>query len=389
MTGEEPRGKAATQEVALARLHRKLAREARAAGTAAPGTPVGDALTAPTAPIATRATPATATSSAQPAAPQARKRPANVGSTAARPRVRKDAAPLSGWRARVDAYERLIRLDKPIGWMLLLWPTLTALWMASWGRPTLADIVIFVTGTILMRSAGCALNDWADRDFDGQVKRTATRPLATGEIAPREALIVAAVLAACAFALVCFTNRTTILLSLPALAIAVAYPFVKRFFALPQAFLGIAFSFGIPMAFAAEMGRVPLIAWILLVINLFWVIAYDTEYAMVDRDDDVRAGIHTSAITFGRFDVLAVALCYAMYVAGMAWVGFERRLGVIYFIGLTGAAGLAVYHLLLIRGRDREACFRAFRHNAWFGATVFAGTVLALVVKFDAWPTLN
>ena len=295
----------------------------------------------------------------------------------------------SDWQRRLDAYERLIRLEKPIGWLLLLWPTLTALWIASWGRPTVPDIVIFVVGTVLMRSAGCALNDWADRDFDGKVKRTADRPLATGEITPREALVLAAVLAACAFALVCFTNRATILLSLPALSIAIAYPFVKRVFAVPQAFLGIAFSFGIPMAFAAETGTAPLIAWIMLGINLFWVIAYDTEYAMVDRDDDVHTGIHTSAITFGRYDVLAIAVCYAIYLGGMAWVGYERRLGPYYHGGLVAAGVLAIYHLLLIRTRDRERCFRAFRHNGWFGLVVFAGTVLALVIKYHALPTLN
>ncbi|MBS0321029.1 MAG: 4-hydroxybenzoate octaprenyltransferase [Proteobacteria bacterium] len=292
-------------------------------------------------------------------------------------------------RARLDAYERLVRLDKPVGWMLLLWPTLTALWIAAWGRPTVADIIIFVVGTILMRSAGCALNDWADRDFDGDVKRTAHRPLVTGEIAPREALYVAAALAFAAFVLVWFTNRTTILMSLPALAIAVAYPFVKRVFAIPQAFLGIAFSFGIPMAFAAEMDRVPWLAWAMLGINLFWVLAYDTEYAMVDRDDDVRTGIHTSAITFGRYDVLIVALCYAGYLAGMAWVGWLRRLGIVYFGGIAAAAALAGYHVWVIRTRERDACFWAFRNNAWLGAIVFGGTVLALVVKFGAWPSMH
>ncbi len=362
------------QAVALARLRRKLEREASKAA-AASGTGAEPAVIAASAP-ATK----TARSSATGRLEAARRKKALAAERAARPSPE--------WRKRVDAYERLVRLDKPIGWMLLLWPTLTALWMAAWGRPTLAQIVIFVMGTILMRSAGCALNDWADRDIDGKVKRTADRPLATGEITPREALVVAGVLAACAFALVCFTNRGTILLSLPALAIAIAYPFVKRVFALPQAFLGIAFSFGIPMAFAAQIGRVPMEAWILLVINLFWVVAYDTEYAMVDRDDDVKAGIHTSAITFGRFDVLAVAACYVIYLCGMAWIGYERRLGPFYFGGLVVAGAIATYHVLLIRTRDRDACFRAFRHNTWFGLAVFAGTLLALVIKFSAWPTL-
>ncbi|HEY7904994.1 MAG TPA: 4-hydroxybenzoate octaprenyltransferase [Casimicrobiaceae bacterium] len=283
----------------------------------------------------------------------------------------------------------MIRLDKPIGWLLLLWPTLTALWISCWGSPSVSTIVILVAGTILMRSAGCAFNDWADRDFDAYVKRTARRPLATGEVSPREALVLGAVLALCAFALVLFTNRLTVLLAFPALAVTLAYPFTKRFLSLPQAFLGIAFSFGIPMAFAAQTDEVPVLAWVLLAINLFWVIAYDTEYAMVDRDDDIRLGMRTSAITFGRFDVAAVACCYAINLAGMAAVGTQRRLAWPYYAGLAIAAAIAAYHVALIRGRDRDACFKAFRHNHWYGLAVFAGTVLALWWRYRAWPTFG
>ncbi len=295
-------------------------------------------------------------------------------------------AKVTTFAQRIDAYERLLRLDKPIGTLLLLWPTLTALWIASWGRPVWSLVLVMVLGTLLMRSAGCAFNDWADRDFDAKVKRTAERPLARGEIAPWEALALAALLALCAFELVWFTNRATVLLSIPALAIAVAYPFFKRFFALPQAFLGIAFSFGIPMAFAAEQGAVAPLAWALLVLNLFWVVAYDTEYAMVDRDDDARIGIRTSALTFGRYDVLAVALCYAIYIAGMVVVGYLRKYGVLYFAGLAGAAAIAVYHVRLIRTRERAACFKAFLHNHWFGLSVFAGLALDLAWRRGAWP---
>jgi 4-hydroxybenzoate polyprenyltransferase len=247
-------------------------------------------------------------------------------------------------------------------------------------------VVVFVTGTALMRSAGCAVNDWADRRYDAHVERTAKRPMATGEVASWEALLLAAVLAFCAFLLVLATNRTAVLWSFPAVLIAFVYPFCKRFFALPQAFLGIAFSFGIPMAFAAAQGQVPPFAFALTAINLFWVIAYDTEYAMVDRDDDLKIGIRTSAITFGRFDVAAIALCYAVYVAGMAWVGVERAMGPIYFAGVAVAAVLAAYHLVLIRGRERMACFRAFLHNHWLGLAIFAGIALDFAIRLSAWP---
>ena len=287
---------------------------------------------------------------------------------------------------RLDAYARLMRLDKPIGTLLLLWPTLSALWLAADGAPRLSLVLIFVVGTLVMRSAGCAMNDWADRDFDAHVARTAQRPLAAGIIAPWEALAVAAVGALIAFLLVLFTNRATMLWSLPAFAIAVAYPFFKRFFAVPQAFLGIAFSFGIPMAYAAAQARVPALAWALLVINLFWVVAYDTEYAMVDRADDVKIGIRTSALTFGRFDVVAVALCYAIYLAGMAWIGLIHAFGAIYFAGLVVALAIALDHLRIIRRRDPAACFRAFIGNHWLGMAVFAGIALDYAERAGRWP---
>jgi 4-hydroxybenzoate polyprenyltransferase len=288
--------------------------------------------------------------------------------------------------ARLDAYERLVRLDKPIGIALLLWPTLSALWLAAHGMPTWSLVLIFTVGTVLMRSAGCAVNDWADRRFDAHVERTAGRPLAGGEIESWEALVVAAVLAFCAFLLVLATNQTTILLSFPAVGIAFVYPFFKRFFALPQAFLGIAFSFGIPMAYAAVYDVVPTIAWWLLLFNLFWVVAYDTEYAMVDRDDDLRLGLRTSAITFGRWDVRAVMFCYAVYLAGMVAVGIRQAMGPLYYAGLGAALACAAYHWTLIRGRDRGACFRAFLHNHWLGLAVFAGVALDHAVRLSAWP---
>ena len=288
--------------------------------------------------------------------------------------------------ARIDAYERLIRLDKPIGVALLLWPTLTALWLAAKGAPSASLIVIFTLGTVLMRSAGCAVNDWADRRFDAHVERTAGRPLATGEIRSWEALVVGATLAFLAFVLVLATNTTTILLSVPALAITIVYPFFKRFFALPQAFLGIAFSFGIPMAYAAVLDGVPAIAWWLLLLNLFWVVAYDTEYAMVDRDDDLKLGLRTSAIAFGGFDAAGVALCYAVYLVGMVAIGFHLRTGPLYYAGLIVALGCAVFHWQLIRGRDRALCFRAFLHNHWLGLAVFVGVALDYAVRLKSWP---
>jgi 4-hydroxybenzoate polyprenyltransferase len=260
------------------------------------------------------------------------------------------------------------------------------LWLATHGAPRLSLVAVFTIGTILMRSAGCAVNDWADRAFDAHVKRTAARPLAAGEIAPWEALVVGNVLAFVAFLFVLTTNAATILLSVPAVAIAFIYPFFKRFFALPQAFLGIAFSFGIPMAYAAAYDTVPLMAWGLLVLNLFWVIAYDTEYAMVDRDDDLRLGLKTSAIAFGRADVAAVMLCYAVYLGGMAYVGWRLRAGPLYYAGLGAALACALYHWRLIRERSREGCFKAFLHNHWLGFAVFAGIVLDFGVRLGSWP---
>ncbi len=288
--------------------------------------------------------------------------------------------------ARLDAYERLVRLDKPIGILLLLWPTLSALWLAAHGTPPWSLVLIFTMGTILMRSAGCAINDWADRRFDPHVARTASRPLATGEIPAWEALVVAAVLALLAFLLVFATNATTILLSFPAVIIAGVYPFFKRFFFLPQAFLGIAFSFGMPMAYAAVYDLVPPIAWWLLLLNLFWVIAYDTEYAMVDRDDDLRLGLRTSAIAFGRFDVGAVMFCYLVYLTGMIAVGIWQTMGPAYYVGLAVAAICAGYHWTLIRHRTRDGCFKAFLHNHWLGFAVFTGVALDYAVRFSAWP---
>ena len=278
--------------------------------------------------------------------------------------------------ARLDAYERLIRLDRPIGILLLLWPTLWGLWLGKGGVPGLFTLWFFVLGTVLMRSAGCAFNDWADRRFDAGVERTSGRPLAMGEIRPWEALVVAAVLAASAFAIVLQFNRLTVILSFVALAIAVVYPFLKRFFWMPQAWLGIAFGFGIPMAFAAQVGNVPALAWALLGANVLWTIAYDTEYAMVDREDDLRLGLRTSAILFGRHDVTAVMACYQAFLLAMAAIGLWQGYGVFYYAGLAAAAGIVLYHYRLIRDRTREGCFRAFVHNNWIGAAIFAGIAL-------------
>jgi 4-hydroxybenzoate polyprenyltransferase len=274
---------------------------------------------------------------------------------------------------RLDAYERLIRLDKPIGALLLLWPTLWAVWLASGGQPRLDIVLIFVAGTFLMRSAGCAINDYADRGFDGHVERTRSRPLAAGEIRPPEALAVAAALAAAAFILVLFLNRLAIALSFAGLAIAAIYPFTKRFFALPQAILGIAFGFGIPMAYAAIQERLPLECWVLFAANLFYSFAYDTEYAMVDRDDDARIGIRTSALTLGSWDVPAVMASYALMLTLLVLAGLMSELGWPYYASLAIAAAMMLYHWRLIRDRSREGAFKAFMHNNWVGAAVFAG----------------
>jgi 4-hydroxybenzoate polyprenyltransferase len=290
---------------------------------------------------------------------------------------------------KLDAYERLIRLDKPVGFMLLMWPTLWGLWLAGYGAPDVRFVWIFVLGTILMRSAGCAINDWADRDFDGAVKRTEKRPLASGEISGKEALWVAAVCALAAAALLIPLNWTARAWSIPALIIAAIYPFTKRFFAIPQAILGFAFSMGIPMAFAAIRGDVPMLAYALVIANFFWVMAYDTEYAMVDRDDDLRIGIKTSALFFGRFDVIAIAISYFLFLALMTAIGFWLRFGWIFYGCMALAAVLATHHVTLIRGRDRMKCFAAFRGNNLLGLCVFTGVALDYAVRMRAWPAWN
>jgi len=281
---------------------------------------------------------------------------------------------------RLDAYERLVRLDKPIGTLLLLWPTLWAVWLASRGRPAFDIVIIFVVGTLLMRSAGCAANDFADRDFDPEVERTKNRPLAAREISPVEALVVAGVLALAAFALVLFLNKMAILLSFVGAAIAFSYPFSKRVFALPQAYLGIAFGFGIPMAYAAIQSRLPAECWALLAANVFYAFAYDTEYAMVDRDDDARIGIRTSALTLGRYDVAGVMMSYVAMTAILAALGFTLALQWPYYLGLGAAAAMMGYHYFLIRGRTREGCFKAFLHNNWVGAVIFAGIAVSYLL---------
>jgi len=289
--------------------------------------------------------------------------------------------------ARIDAYEKLMRLHRPIGILLLLWPTLWALWLARRGVPPFGVFLIFFTGTVLMRSGGCAVNDFADRGFDASVERTRDRPLATGAIRPWEALAVGAVCALLAFGLVLFLNPLTIALSFAALAVAVVYPFLKRFFSMPQAWLGIAFGFGIPMAFAALTDSLPPLAWALLGANILWTIAYDTEYAMVDRDDDVRLGLKTSAILFGRHDVAAVMACYAAFIAVMAGIGAWQGYGPAYYAGLAAAAAICAWHYTLIRARTREGCFKAFLSNNWVGAAIFAGIVAdnQAVAGFSAW----
>lgn len=278
-------------------------------------------------------------------------------------------------------YWKLVRLDKPIGILLLLWPTLIGLWLASNGLPEPRLLLIFCVGTVLMRSAGCAVNDYADRDIDKHVKRTAERPLTSGKISGKEALAVALLLVVLAFLLIQPLNRLTQELSVAALLIAASYPYFKRFFAIPQAYLGIAFGFGIPMAFAAVQGQIPLTAWLLLTANVFWAMAYDTEYAMVDRDDDLKIGIKTSAITFGKYDVLAVMLCYggfflltvlACWLLGLRWI---------FLCGIGIACACAIYHYHLIKNRERMACFAAFRHNNWLGAAIFTGVALEYALR--------
>ncbi|HYF20695.1 MAG TPA: 4-hydroxybenzoate octaprenyltransferase [Ramlibacter sp.] len=283
--------------------------------------------------------------------------------------------------ARLSLWLDLIRWNRPAGWLLLLWPTLSALWVAAHGFPGWHLLSVFTLGTILMRSAGCCVNDVADRDFDKHVKRTAQRPVTSGRVSVKEALAVGAVLALAAFALVLTTNEATILWSFAALAIALLYPYAKRLVSMPQAVLGIAFSFGIPMAFAAVQSRVPLLAWVLLLGNLFWVLAYDTEYAMVDRDDDLKIGIKTSAITLGRADVPVVMACYGAFLAIWLLALAPRQLGAPFYGAILIAAGQALWHWQLIRERTREGCFKAFALNHWVGFTVFAGIAAGYALK--------
>jgi 4-hydroxybenzoate polyprenyltransferase len=282
---------------------------------------------------------------------------------------------------KLELYFRLVRLDKPIGTLLLLWPTLCALWLASAGKPDWTIVGIFALGTLLMRSAGCAMNDYADQDIDKFVKRTAQRPITSGRVSGKEALAIAAALALLSFCLILPLNALTKQLSVAAVVIAGTYPYFKRFFAIPQAYLGIAFGFGIPMAFAAIQGAVPPLAWVLLLGNVFWAVAYDTEYAMVDRDDDLKIGIKTSAITFGRYDVAIIMLCYALHLAILLVCGWQQGLRLWFVAGLAVAAGIAVYHYTLIRHRERDACFYAFRHNNWLGGVIFAGVVLDYALR--------
>jgi 4-hydroxybenzoate polyprenyltransferase len=284
-------------------------------------------------------------------------------------------------KEKLDLYEKLMRLDKPIGILLLLWPTLWALWLSSLGKPSWVVVWVFVLGTVLMRSAGCVINDFADRDFDKHVERTKDRPLTAGKVTTREALWLFAGLSLASLALVLLLgNKLVLWLSVPALFLAASYPFTKRFFAIPQAYLGIAFGFGIPMAYAAHVDGVPIEAWLLLLANIFWAVAYDTEYAMVDRNDDLKIGIKTSAITFGRFDVVAVMFCYAMTLGIIGWLGYALHLPWPFFAGLAVAAGIFGLHYTWIRGRDRMSCFKAFLHNNYAGAAIFVGIVLSFLI---------
>ena len=281
-------------------------------------------------------------------------------------------------REKISLYLDLIRWNRPAGWLLLLWPTLSALWVASGGFPGWHLLIVFTLGTILMRSAGCCLNDVADRDFDKHVKRTAERPVTSGRIGVKEALLLGAVLALVAFGLVLTLRPETMAWSFAAMAVAVAYPFAKRFVAMPQAVLGLAFSFGIPMAFAAVTGEVPNMAWVLLLGNLFWVLAYDTEYAMVDRDDDLKIGMKTSAITLGQWDVVAVMFFYAVFFAVWA-VALEASDKPLLLAGLAAAALQAAWHFWLIKDRTRDGCFKAFRLNHWVGFAAFVGVALSYI----------
>ncbi len=289
------------------------------------------------------------------------------------------------WQAtkeRLDLYEKLMRLDKPIGILLLLWPTFWGLWLAAWGKPHWTVLLVFSLGTVLMRSAGCVINDYADRDFDRHVERTKERPLTAGRVSGKEALVLFAALSLCAFALVLALGNTLVIwMSVPALFLAASYPFTKRFLAIPQAYLGIAFGFGIPMAYAATLNEVPAEAWWLLLANVFWAVAYDTEYAMVDREDDLKIGIRTSAITFGRFDVPAVMGCYGATLGLIGWIGHGLGLGWAFYAGLVVAAAIMTWHYTLIRGRDRRLCFKAFLNNNYVGLAIFAGIAVEFLVR--------
>ncbi len=281
---------------------------------------------------------------------------------------------------RLSLYEKLMRLDKPIGILLLAWPTLWGLWLSGAGEPDPLVFWIFALGVVLMRSAGCVINDYADRHFDPHVERTKNRPLASGQVSEKEALLLAGGLALLAFVLLLPLRNTLLLgLSFGAVFLAASYPFTKRFFAVPQAYLGVAFGFGIPMAYAAQLGFIPAEAWLLMLANVFWAIAYDTEYAMVDRADDLKIGIKTSAITFGKYDVVAVMACYGLTLLTLAWVGSRLHLGGLFYGGLAAAAGVAAFHWTLIRERDPARCFKAFLHNNWFGGAVFAGIAASLL----------
>jgi 4-hydroxybenzoate polyprenyltransferase len=283
---------------------------------------------------------------------------------------------------KLDAYERLMRLDKPIGILLLLWPTLWALLIATRGKPDWIVLLIFITGTVLMRSAGCVINDIADRKYDGLVERTKNRPLATGEVSLKEAYGLAILLSLLAFCLVLQFNKTTIFLSFAALFLAVTYPLTKRFLAIPQAYLGVAFGFGIPMAFSAVNDYIPPLAWVLLVANVFWAIAYDTEYAMVDRDDDLKIGIKSSAIFFGKYDVIAVMTCYAIMFCLLIYVGSFMGYGKFYFLALGIATGFAIGQHEQIKKRLKTDCFKAFLNNNWIGLAIFIGLIAQYLMSY-------
>jgi 4-hydroxybenzoate polyprenyltransferase len=291
-------------------------------------------------------------------------------------------------RQRLDAYERLMRLDKPIGTLLLLWPTMWAVWIAAEGTPSAFVVWIFALGTLLMRSAGVVMNDYADRHFDLHVERTKNRPLTAGIVSEREALLLASGITLCAFLLILPLHKLVWALSVVALFLAASYPLTKRFLAIPQAYLGVAFGFGIPMAFAAQLYTVPPLAWVMLLANIFWAIGYDTCYAMVDREDDLKIGIKTSAITFGRYDVAAVMGCYAITLAILAWVGAQAGRGIWFYAGLAVAAGMMLRHYFWIRGRERMACFRAFMDNNWVGAAIFAGLFADYALRSGRLPAL-